>query len=83
VSDAGPCGATCLRDLAQPYNLPPNCVLNDCLQCDEDNAGPHFKRFAARTRRRSGAALCCLRPVAPLFCHRSFRSPLMPCLFFQ
>merc|ERR1711976_334099 len=54
VADTGPCGAICFKDLRQPYNIPPTCKLNDCLQCDEDHAGPVFKRFAARTRRRSG-----------------------------
>jgi hypothetical protein len=62
ISDAGPCGATCLIDLKQPYNLPPTCKLNDCLQCDEDHAGPEFKRFAARTRRRSGLISAIQRP---------------------
>jgi len=33
---------------------PPTCTLNDCLQCDEDESGPNFKKYAACTRRRSG-----------------------------
>lgn len=63
MSDAGPCGATCLKDLKKPYNIPPSCKLNDCLQCDEDHAGPVFKRFAARTRRRSGLISAIQRSV--------------------
>lgn len=33
---------------------PPECKLARCLQCDEDEAGPLFKKFAGRTRRGSG-----------------------------
>ena len=74
VSDAGPCGATCLKDLRQPYNIPPSCKLNDCLQCDEDHAGPVFKRFAARTRRRSGLISAIQRP-----CDSVARLKHVPC----
>jgi hypothetical protein len=38
-----------------PNNLePPTCYLAECIQCDEDMAGPIFQEFAARTRRRAG-----------------------------
>jgi hypothetical protein len=33
---------------------PPDCKINECLQCDEDKSGPLFKQFTGRTRRRSG-----------------------------
>lgn len=33
---------------------PPACQIAPCLLCDEENSGPIFKRYAARTRRRSG-----------------------------
>eukprot|EP01062_Namystynia_karyoxenos_P017121 TRINITY_DN1628_c10_g1_i1.p1 TRINITY_DN1628_c10_g1~~TRINITY_DN1628_c10_g1_i1.p1 ORF type:complete len:286 (+),score=97.89 TRINITY_DN1628_c10_g1_i1:74-859(+) len=64
ISDALPCGLTCLKDTKQPYNVPPDCRLNDCLQCDEDKAGPVFKRFAARTRRDSGLISAIQRPCS-------------------
>jgi len=64
VADAKPCGGTCLKDAGQPYNLPPDCRLNDCLQCDEDTVGPIFKRFAGRTRRRSGLLSAIQRPCS-------------------
>ena len=32
----------------------PNCTLDDCLQCYEDESGPLFKQFGGRTRRNSG-----------------------------
>ena len=49
------CMTTCIGHLDSPNNGPePACKLNSCLQCDEDEAGPIFKKFAARTRRRSG-----------------------------
>jgi hypothetical protein len=32
----------------------PTCYLADCIQCDEDQSGPLFQKFAGRTRRRSG-----------------------------
>jgi hypothetical protein len=72
VADAKPCGAICLKDAGQPYNIPPTCKLNDCLQCDEDHPGPTFKQFAARTRRRSGLLSAIQRPcdaVAQLVHH--------------
>lgn len=53
--DGKACGHTCVGDLTAPNNgPPPTCALNDCLQCDEDLAGPIFSQYAARTRRRSG-----------------------------
>lgn len=62
VADAKPCGGICLRDIRKPYNIPPACQINDCLQCDEEKSGPIFKRFAARTRRRSGLISAIQRP---------------------
>ena len=43
---------------------PPACALNDCLQCDEDEAGPVFKAVAGRTRRRSGLESAIARPCS-------------------
>ena len=55
IYDGKICGATCAGDLTAPNNgPPPTCTLNDCLQCDEEYAGPIFSKFAGRTRRRSG-----------------------------
>lgn len=55
VYDGKECAWTCIRNLRSDNNGPPPlCELNDCLQCDEDKAGPAFKDFAGRTRRRSG-----------------------------
>jgi hypothetical protein len=63
IYDASKCGGICLRDLDKPYNNPDkNCTINDCLQCDEDKAGPVFKQVAGRTRRRSGLASAIQRP---------------------
>lgn len=59
------CLRLCVRSrlLKEPNNGPPPlCELNDCLQCDEDEAGPIFKKFAARTRRRSGLLSKIARP---------------------
>eukprot|EP01065_Artemidia_motanka_P028159 TRINITY_DN333_c0_g1_i1.p1 TRINITY_DN333_c0_g1~~TRINITY_DN333_c0_g1_i1.p1 ORF type:complete len:283 (+),score=88.26 TRINITY_DN333_c0_g1_i1:71-850(+) len=64
ISDSGACGLVCVEHLTQAYNLPPDCRLNACLQCDEDKAGPLFKRFAARTRRRSGLISAIQRPCS-------------------
>lgn len=39
----------------RPNNMPPpTCYLAPCIQCDEDLAGPNFKKFSGRTRRNSG-----------------------------
>ena len=67
ISDAKSCGAICLKDITTPYNLPPDCRLNDCLQCDEDAAGPKFKRFAGRTRRRTGLESSIQRNCSSVF----------------
>lgn len=49
--------------LAQSPNGPsPECALAPCLQCDEDNSGPIFKKFAGRTRRSSGLLSNIARP---------------------
>ena len=64
IHDVSECGLTCAKHLNTPYNLPPDCRLNSCLQCDEDRAGPNFKTFAGRTRRRSGLASAIQRPCS-------------------
>jgi hypothetical protein len=49
------CTSTCLPLLNTPANgPPPDCVLNDCIQCDVDNSEPVFLAYAGRTRRDSG-----------------------------
>jgi len=51
------CGITCLAFNAEnrPNNgPPPQCTLDECLDCDETKSGPLFAKVAARTRRRSG-----------------------------
>jgi hypothetical protein len=40
----------------------PDCPMNDCLQCDEDNSGPMFAKYAGRTRRNTGLESCITRP---------------------
>merc|ERR1712046_547076 len=60
--DAKNCALTCAKSWADPYNIPPTCELNDCLQCDEDMAGPIFKQFGGRTRRNSGLESAIQRP---------------------
>jgi hypothetical protein len=55
IYDGTICRTSCVTHLTDPNNgPPPQCALNECLQCDEDKAGPIFSQFAARTRRRSG-----------------------------
>ena len=55
IYDGQVCTKTCLGELTDPNNGPaPACELNDCLQCDEQYAGPIFSAYAGRTRRRSG-----------------------------
>jgi hypothetical protein len=51
------CEQTCVEfrlDKRPNNGDPPQCVLDDCLECDEVNAGPLFQKIAARSRRRSG-----------------------------
>ena len=36
--------------------------MNTCLQCDEDNSGPDFAKYAGRTRRNTGLESCITRP---------------------
>jgi len=62
--DTKGCKWICIKQLFKAYNLPPDCRLNECLQCDEDVAGPLFKKFAGRTRRRSGLESAIARPCA-------------------
>lgn len=40
----------------------PECAMNTCLQCDEDNSGPNFAKYAGRTRRNTGLESCITRP---------------------
>ena len=55
IYDGQACTKTCLGHLSDPNNGPaPACTLNECLQCDEDKAGPIFSAYGGRTRRRSG-----------------------------
>ena len=61
------CAVRCATTKNDPSNgPPPTCTLNDCLQCDEDYSGPIFKKFAARTRRRSGLLSSITRPCSAL-----------------
>lgn len=61
--DGSNCRNICLAEYWSPYNGdPPSCPLNDCLQCDEDKAGPLFKKFSGRTRRNSGLESSITRP---------------------
>lgn len=55
IYDGQACGVICTKELKDPNNGPaPACTLNDCLQCDEQKAGPIFTSYAGRSRRRSG-----------------------------
>jgi hypothetical protein len=61
------CGSTCLLFVvsAEPNTgSAPECLLAECLQCDEDNAGPVFMQYAGRTRRTSGLLSSIVRPCA-------------------
>ena len=63
IFDGHKCMTSCITHLNDPNNgNPPSCALNECLQCDEDKAGPIFSQFAARTRRRSGLVSEIIRP---------------------
>ena len=57
IYDGKKCFGVCIKELFSDLNgPPPMCELNECLKCDEVEAGPLFKAFAGRTRRRSGIA---------------------------
>jgi hypothetical protein len=61
------CLTPCLQHASSglPNNGPaPECELVECIQCDEDSAGPIFKKFAARTRRASGLLSQIVRPCS-------------------
>ena len=46
-----------------PSNGPsPECALNACITCNEENSAPTFERFAGRSRRRSGLLSTDARP---------------------
>jgi hypothetical protein len=45
---------------------PPQCRLNECLQCDETVSGPLFQTIAGRTRRKSGLLSQIVRPCHSL-----------------
>lgn len=67
IYDGKVCGATCSTTLNQPNNgPPPACEINACLECDEENAGPIFTKFAGRTRRRSGLLSEIIRPCSDI-----------------
>mmetsp|Transcript_929 Transcript_929/g.3027 ORF Transcript_929/g.3027 Transcript_929/m.3027 type:complete len:277 (-) Transcript_929:233-1063(-) len=76
--DARACARDCAGSLDDPYNLPPDCALNPCLQCDEDQAGPIFQRFAGRTRRRSGIESAIQRPCNTVARVRQVACPFAP-----
>ncbi|GMH52229.1 hypothetical protein TrRE_jg6540 [Triparma retinervis] len=78
VYDGKECAWTCIKNLSADNNGPPPlCELNDCLQCDEDKAGPVFKDFAGRTRRRSGLPSAIARSCSefPQIIHESCPEP--------
>mmetsp|Transcript_21166 Transcript_21166/g.45723 ORF Transcript_21166/g.45723 Transcript_21166/m.45723 type:complete len:355 (-) Transcript_21166:566-1630(-) len=59
------CALPCAAAEIQDYNNngpAPECALNGCLECDEKYSGPKFKRYAGRTRRRSGILSTIARP---------------------
>jgi len=63
------CGVPCLAaDVADFQNNGPSpeCKLNQCLRCDEEESGDIFKRVAGRTRRRSGLLSAIARPCEDL-----------------
>jgi hypothetical protein len=65
IYDGQACKKICTIELNDPNNgPPPACAINDCLQCDEDYAGPIFSSFAGRTRRRSGLQSEIIRPCS-------------------
>ena len=56
-----PCAAAEIQNYA--HNGPaPECALNGCLACDEEQSGDVFRRIAGRTRRRSGILTTIARP---------------------
>ena len=56
-----PCAAAEIQNYAN--NGPaPECALNGCLACDEEQSGDVFEKFAGRTRRRSGVLTTIARP---------------------
>ena len=67
IYDGTACLTSCITHLQDNNNGPaPACELNECLQCDEDKAGPIFSQFAARTRRRSGLLSEIIRPCSTI-----------------
>ena len=83
IYDGSTCGKICAGDLSAPNNgPPPACELNECLQCDEDYAGPIFSSFGGRTRRRSGLKSEIVRPcssVYRIFAHNPCGNPECGC----
>lgn len=49
-----------------PHRHPPQCNLSLCIDCDERQSGPTFKKFAGRTRRNSGLLSSICRPCSDL-----------------
>ena len=65
------CTAVCMAALNDPYHHPDG-SLNECMVCDEVEAGPVFKAFAGRTRRNTGLPSSMCRPcteVLPFIHH--------------
>ena len=62
MCDTKKCMWTCIWSLikGEPY-VDKDGKLNKCLQCDEDNCGPAFKKCAGANRRRSCIASDILR----------------------
>lgn len=82
IYDGQACGAICAKEITAPNNGPaPECELNDCLQCDEDKAGPLFSTFAGRTRRRSGLLSEIVRPCSSVaqITHAPCENPACGC----
>lgn len=63
----GPCRDACEKSLNEPYNLEPDCRLNDCLQCTDDGPGVTFMKFAGRTRKNSGIKSAVQRNCSDVF----------------
>lgn len=62
------CQSICTQLMTATYHSEDG-APNECLQCDEDNSGPIFKKVAGRTRRNSGLPTAICRPcdtVAPI-----------------
>ena len=83
IYDGQVCTKTCLGELTDPNNgPPPACQINDCLECDEENAGPVFSAYGGRTRRRSGLLSEIIRPcdtIARIEVYDACSNPVCGC----